>query len=117
LGFCYEFITPIVKATKGKTIKEYFDIEKYKLDKENNKLEGYNIKYYKGLGTITAPEIKDMFKNISKHLIAFKYNETRDSDKIDMIFNSKRANERKDWMTNYKGEILKFGLELHYGGT
>lgn len=111
LGFCYEFITPIVKATKGKTIKEYFDIEKYKLDKENNKLEGYNIKYYKGLGTITAPEIKDMFKNISKHLIAFKYNETRDSDKIDMIFNSKRANERKDWMTNYKGEILpdKFG--------
>ncbi len=111
LGFCYEFITPLVKATKSKVIKEYYDEDKYKADKANGKLDGFNIKYYKGLGTITAPEIKQMFKNIDKHLISFTYIEKRDSDKIDMIFNSKRAQERKDWMTNYKGEIMpdKFG--------
>lgn len=117
LGFCYEFITPIVKATKGKVLKEYYDIEKYKRDVELEKLNGFHIKYYKGLGTITAPEIKDMFKNIDKHLIQFKYEEKRDSDKIDMVFNSKRANERKEWMTNYKGEILpdKFGKHNKIG--
>lgn len=111
LGFCYEFITPIVKATKGKVIKEYYDIDKYKDDKGKDKLNGYNIKYYKGLGTITAPEIKDMFKNIDKHLIEFQYVDKRDSDKIDLVFNKTRAGERKEWMTNYKGEILpdKFG--------
>ena len=111
LGLCYEFVTPIVKATKGKDTKEYYDLDKYKRDKDNDKLKGYNTKYYKGLGTITPPEMKDMFKNISKHLIQFKYNSKTDSDKIDMVFNNKRANERKDWMTNYKGEILpdKFG--------
>jgi DNA topoisomerase-2 len=111
LGFCYEFITPIVKATKGKVIKEYYDIDKYKRDKVNDKLNGFTIKYYKGLGTITAPEIKEMFKNIDKHLIKFKFIDKRDSDKIDLVFNKTRANERKEWMTNYKGEILpdKFG--------
>lgn len=111
LGFCYEFITPIVKATKGKIIKEYYDIDKYKDEKNKGKLDGYNIKYYKGLGTITAPEIKEMFKNLDKHLIQFKYEENRDSDKIDLVFNKNRVSERKDWMTNYTGEILpdKFG--------
>lgn len=115
LGFCFEFITPIVKATKGKVVKEYYDEDKYKLDKKNNKLDGFHIKYYKGLGTITATEIKEMFKNIDKHLIPFTYVEKRDSDKIDMIFNSKRAQERKEWMTNYKGEIMpdKFGKPNH----
>lgn len=106
LGFCYEFITPIVKATKGKVIKEYYDIDKYKRDKDNNKLEGYKIKYYKGLGTIKPEEMKEMFKNIDKHLIPFVYDAKRDSDKIDLVFNKTRANERKDWMLNYSGEIM-----------
>lgn len=111
LGLCYEFVTPIVKATKGKDTKEYYDVDKYKRDKESDKLKGYNTKYYKGLGTITPTEMKQMFKNITKHLIQFKYNSKTDSDKIDMVFNTKRANERKDWMTNYKGEVMpdKFG--------
>jgi len=113
LGLCFEFITPIVKATKGKVVKEYYDLDKYHEDKNKDKLNGFNIKYYKGLGTITSPEIKEMFKNINKHLIKFDYNEVLDSDKIDMVFNKTRANERKEWMTNYKGEIMpdKFGKD------
>jgi DNA topoisomerase II len=53
LGFCYEFITPIVKATKGKNVIEYYDLDKYKREKET-KLQGYKIKYYKGLGTFIS---------------------------------------------------------------
>jgi DNA topoisomerase-2 len=47
-GFLLEFITPIVKATKGRqeiafyTIPEY---EKWKADNEDGR--GWNIKYYK----------------------------------------------------------------------
>ena len=96
LGFCYEFITPVIKATKGKVVKEYYDIDKYKKDKD--KLDGYKIKYYKGLGTNTPTEMKEMFKNIDKHLIQFKYNPKTDSDKIDMLFNKKKADDRKKWM-------------------
>lgn len=105
LGFCFEFITPIIVATKNKNRKEYYDLQKYNKDKENNKLNGYKIKYYKGLGTINKNEIQEMFKNIDKHLIKFDYSKKRDSDKIDMIFKNKRVEERKNWLLEYKGEV------------
>jgi DNA topoisomerase II len=111
LGFIYEFITPIVIARKGKQVKEYYNISNYTADKEAGKLDGWITKYYKGLGTIKADEIKVMFKNLDKHLIKFNYVKDRDSDRIDMLFAKKRANERKDWLSTYKGVVIpdKFG--------
>lgn len=106
LGFCYEFITPIVIAKKGKEIKEYYDLLKYKQDKDQNKLVGWYCKYYKGLGTISAVEIKDMFRNLPKHLIRFNYVEKRDSERIDMLFKKDRVQDRKDWLLGYKGELI-----------
>lgn len=111
LGFCFEFITPIVIARKGKDIKEYYNFTNYHQDQEKGKLVGYTTKYYKGLGTIKSDEIKDMFKNLPKHLIKFNYNADRDSDKIDMLFKKERVSDRRDWLLSYKGEIVpdKFG--------
>lgn len=102
LGFCFEFITPIVKATKGKIVKDYYDLDKYIADRDNGKLDSFKIKYFKGLGTIQKKEMQEMFKNIDKHLIPFIYDSKRDSDKIDLVFNKTRANERKDWMLKFK---------------
>ena len=101
LGFCYEFISPIIKAKKGKINKDYYDIDRYIKDKDAGKLGGFNIKYFKGLGTIQKDDMQDMFKEIDQHLIQFIYDKKIDSDKIDLIFNKKRANERKDWMLKY----------------
>jgi len=111
LGFCFEFITPIVVARKAKLVKEYYNLSNYHTDKENGKLNGYTIKYYKGLGTIKGEEIKIMFKDLNKHLIPFEYNAIRDNDKIDMVFRKDRANDRREWLLGYKGEIIpdKFG--------
>lgn len=106
LGFCYEFITPIVISKKGKDKKEYFDLNKYKEDKDKGKLEGWYSKYYKGLGTINAEEIKEMFKDLDKHLIKFNYVPQRDSDNIDKLFNKVRVQDRRDWLLTYKGEIV-----------
>jgi len=109
LGFCYEFITPIVIAKKGKDIKEYYDLNKYNLDKP--KLVNHHCKYYKGLGTISSVEIKEMFKNLSKHLIKFNYINDRDNDRIDMLFKKERVNDRREWLLGYRGEMVpdKFG--------
>jgi DNA topoisomerase II len=111
LGFCFEFITPIVIAKKSKDVKEYYNLSNYLQEKEKGKLEGYTIKYYKGLGTIKSEEIKEMFKNLPKHLIKFNYIEDRDSDKIDMLFKKERVTDRREWLLSYKGEIVpdKFG--------
>lgn len=106
LGFCYEFITPIIISKKGKDKKEYYDLNKYKEDKDAGKLQGWYSKYYKGLGTINAEEIKEMFSNLNKHLIRFNYDSIRDNDNIDKIFNKNRVQDRRDWLLTYKGEIV-----------
>lgn len=111
LGFCFEFITPIVIARKGKEVREYYNLTNYQRDKDGGKLNNYTIKYYKGLGTIKSDEIKAMFKNLDKHLIRFNYNNSRDDDKIDMLFRKERVSDRREWLLGYRGEIVpdKFG--------
>ena len=58
-GFLLEFITPIIKATKGKQAKVFYTMPEYEAWKEaQDGTSGWNIKYYKGLGTSTANEAK-----------------------------------------------------------
>ena len=51
--------TPILKATKGKKVKSFYNDSEYeKWKQQNNGSKGWKIKYYKGLGTSTAKEFK-----------------------------------------------------------
>ncbi len=92
--------TPILKATKGKEVKEFYNNGEYELWKSAEDVDPskWNIKYYKGLGTSSSKEFKEYFAK--KKIVNFKSSENcRES--IDMVFNKKRANDRKDWLSNY----------------
>ena len=65
--------TPIVKATKGKNTKEFYNLTDFELWKENN--NGWTIKYYKGLGTSNKTEAIEYFKNLDELLISYKISE------------------------------------------
>ena len=54
-------------------------------------MNGWNIKYYKGLGTSDNKEAINYFQNINLHKISFKYINEEDDDHIDLIFNKKKA--------------------------
>jgi DNA topoisomerase-2 len=58
--FLQQFITPIVKCTKGKKTHTFFTLPEYEMWKEGtgNDAKGWTIKYYKGLGTSTSSEGK-----------------------------------------------------------
>ena len=104
--FMEEFITPIIKATKGKISKSFFTMPEYLKWKKTN-TKGWKIKYYKGLGTSTAKEAKEYFKNMDIHKLKFDHDSTTD-DKIDLAFNKKRADERKDWISSIdKDEFIE----------
>lgn len=106
-NFLYEFITPIVRAKKGKNEgKDFYSIDQYKAAKTAGELNGWKIKYYKGLGTIQPDEIKAMFKEVDKHLIPFTWTGEDSRQSIDKAFNKKRADDRKDWLLGYQGEIV-----------
>lgn len=90
--------TPILKATKNKEVIEFYNNGEYELWKNANDVSKYNVKYYKGLGTSTSKEFKEYFT--TKKIVNFVSNEAS-REKIDMVFNKKRANDRKTWLSNY----------------
>jgi len=97
-GFIGFMNTPILKAKKGSTELNFYNDGEYNAWKEINDTKGWKIKYYKGLGTSTGKEFREYFEN--KKLVGFEFSEKSD-DSIDMVFNKKRADDRKDWLKYY----------------
>eukprot|EP00096_Caligus_rogercresseyi_P005023 TRINITY_DN1980_c0_g1_i2.p1 TRINITY_DN1980_c0_g1~~TRINITY_DN1980_c0_g1_i2.p1 ORF type:complete len:1518 (+),score=657.25 TRINITY_DN1980_c0_g1_i2:186-4739(+) len=101
--FLEEFITPIVKASKGANASFSFyslpEFEEWKGATPN--WTTYKIKYYKGLGTSTSKEAKEYFSDMRRHRILFSYNGQQDDHCINMAFSKKAVEERKDWLTNW----------------
>lgn len=92
--------TPILKVKKGARERSFYSEQEYNNWKEkNNDGKGWTTKYFKGLGTSTAKEFKQYFKD--KRLISFQHSGAECSDAIDKAFNKKRADDRKDWLRNY----------------
>lgn len=120
LDFIYEFVTPIVKIEKGseknKQAKFFYKLDDYRKWKELNE-KGWFVTYYKGLGTIEPDEAIAFFKNITKHLIRFHQTEMEETtNAVELAFNEKRADDRKEWLLNYKGgvEVDKFVKKTTY---
>ena len=92
--------TPILKATKGKEIVEFYNNGEYEIwkDRDDIDVSKWSIKYYKGLGTSTSKEFKEYFAK--KKIVNFVNSESC-KEMIDMVFNKKRANDRKLWLEKY----------------
>ena len=58
------------------------------------------MKYYKGLGTSTTIEAKEYFQNLGLHSLDFEYVGDQDSEQVDLAFNKKRADDRKEWINS-----------------
>ncbi|KAK3155000.1 hypothetical protein QOZ80_2BG0197570 [Eleusine coracana subsp. coracana] len=102
--FLVEFITPIVKASKGNTVISFFTIPEYEAWKKTieGHATGWSVKYYKGLGTSTNDEGKEYFKNIVKHRKDFIWKDEKDDNDIELAFSKKRIQDRKEWLTNFQ---------------
>jgi len=92
--------TPILKATKGKTVKVFYNDGEYEEWKKENDTTGWKIKYYKGLGTSTGKEFREYFKE--KKIVRFQHEGDDSNNLIDMVFNKKRADDRKAWLSGYE---------------
>ena len=101
-GFLQEFITPIVKVRKANQCISFYTLPEYETWKEeNNQGHGWTIKYYKGLATSTAKEGQEYFRNLEKHRIGFSYESEQDDNDFQLVFDSKKADQRKAWLGNF----------------
>jgi len=98
-GFIGFMNTPILKAKKGTKELLFYNEGEYQKWKQTNDVNGWKIKYYKGLGTSTGNEFKEYFKN--KKIVTFNYNGDTCDNAIDKVFNKKRSDDRKEWLAQY----------------
>jgi DNA topoisomerase-2 len=106
--FLIEFITPIVKVYKGDPknptkSKSFFTMPEYEAWKEIHANErGWEHKYYKGLGTSSTEDAQVYFHDLDKHLKEFHTIQDHETQLIDLAFSKKKADERKEWLRQFK---------------
>ena len=106
-NFIKTLATPIVVVTKGKIKYQFYNLLDYENWKNTDNIKGFNIKYYKGLGTSTSIEAKEYFTNIDKKIISFHYKNENDDKDIELAFSKTKADDRKEWLKKYnKNDIL-----------
>lgn len=98
-GFIGFINTPILKAKKGNQEIKFYNDGEFEAWKHENDPKNWHIKYYKGLGTSTGKEFREYFEN--KKIVDFQFNGEISDNTIDMVFNKKRADDRKDWLKLY----------------
>lgn len=112
-GFLREFITPIIRATKvsggasrAPVVRDFFTIPEFEAFREdemaaNGGVFRWTIKYYKGLGTSTPKDAKQYFSDLGKHVKDFTPCTDEDRGLIDLAFNKKKADMRKEWISEF----------------
>jgi len=112
-GFIGFMNTPILKARKGAQERVFYnegEFEAWKSGTSGATTSGasagaavdvstWNIKYYKGLGTSTGREFREYFEH--KKIVDFAHTGELSDDAIDLVFNKKRADDRKQWLSTY----------------
>jgi DNA topoisomerase-2 len=112
-GFLKSFITPIVKgfrADRPDTAPQlFYTLKDYEHFRVQHGQEKWTYKYYKGLGTSTAAEFKDYFRNLDAITRVY----TCDTDApLVMVFHKAQAQQRKEWLQVYDPNET---LEYHNG--
>jgi DNA topoisomerase-2 len=109
-GFLVSMQTPIMKVTKtGKAAKtaktanaEYFynlnDFEAW-LALRGGDMTGLKAVYLKGLGSSTENDAKHYFTEMKK--VTYTYTDAASDNALDLAFNKKRADNRKEWLMTY----------------
>ena len=107
-GFLTSMLTPIVKARKGNQTISFFSLVDYEnWKKEHGHESGWELKYYKGLGTSDGDEAREYFRAL--RMLKYEYEPEISESSIELAFNKKRSDDRKEWLMQYnRQDILDF---------
>lgn len=96
-SFFTAMLTPILKVTKGTQTKSFYTIQDFEQWKESTSMSGWTVKYYKGLGTSTANEAKEYFKNMKNNVVEYEWTPESEEDLL-LAFKKENADKRKKWI-------------------
>lgn len=93
--FLSSLLSPIIKATRGSTVHEFYNVGDFKVWCNENDASRYTIKYFKGLGT---SDRKDAISIMEKNIYQDYLFDDESDDLLDMAFRKTRAGDRKTWL-------------------
>lgn len=98
-NFIMFYRTPIVRVTKGRSVRKFFTEGEY-LDWKNKtpNFKSWTVKYYKGLGTSKDVDVKDDYND--PHVVNCVYDDNAD-DAMKLAFDRKLSDKRKEWINNW----------------
>lgn len=108
VGYVSFLRTPIIRIFGHENLSFYTDAE-YRLWREDNpNYNGPSPKYYKGLATSKEEDVKIDMQN--PHYVKCIYNDQGEnqvaaSEKLDLVFNNKRADDRKVWLRDWNLDL------------
>lgn len=95
-GFVTCLPTPVVKATKGTEVKEFYnliEVDKFKETATGN----WSYKYYKGLGTSNDEDAKEYFENFYEKLVEYvDDSNVVEEDDVETINNDNKTDDLSD---------------------
>lgn len=111
LNFITTLKTPILKATKGNKVEEFYTEGEFNKWKLTNNINGYTIKYFKGLGTSDKTAAQQIFKEMEKLKVDYFYKNEYCDESILLAFDKdgkgrdkkleKCSDLRKQWLSKY----------------
>ena len=107
-GFTVSLLTPLVTVTSKDDTRDFYNMTDFnnwmKAQSHNGTSKrNFTIKYKKGLGTSSEAEAKKYFREMK--LVTYMHNDASD-EALDLAFNKKRADDRKEWLMKYDRELV-----------
>ena len=104
-SFICSLATPLLKATKKMLKLSFYSEQEFDTwkAKQGDGIKGWNLKYYKGLGTSTPEEAQEWFRNL--HEVKYVYDKDTD-ESFSLAFNKKRSDDRKQWLSTYDAKRM-----------
>lgn len=105
-NFLTSMRTPILKCVKGTQSRAFYTKQDYDRWKAITRDGGsWKIKYYKGLGTSSANEARDYFRDLETNKINYSFDKEQSAD-IDLAFKKTMTHERKRWIGSATDTVL-----------
>jgi DNA topoisomerase-2 len=99
--FLCRIVTPLLRATHGRTgeVLSFFSQQELDAWLEGPDRAHYRLKYYKGLGTNSALEAKEIFSQLERHTVTLTPTEGMEAAVL-KFFDEGRVAERKEMLTD-----------------
>jgi DNA gyrase/topoisomerase IV subunit B len=108
-SFIQTIKTPIIKAIKNKKAIEFFTEKDFREWSETENVNSYQIRYFKGLGTSTKEDAKEIFKRIIDLKVDYYIKSPKCEKDILLAFDKDKNSKstvkcsdlRKEWLSGY----------------